>query len=177
MVFLKYLRSLKKSPKEARILILGLDNSGKTTCLKALADEEISQVIPTQGFNVKSVVTNGFKLNVWDVGGQKSIRPYWQNYFENTDALIYVVDSADRKRLEETALELGHLLEEDKLAGVPVMVFSNKCDLLNALSADEVAEELGLHMIRDRVWQIQACSAKTGEGLSQGIEWVVKHMK
>jgi len=74
-------------------------------------------------------------------------------------------------------LELGHLLDEDKLAGVPVMVFANKSDLLNALSADEVAEELNLHMIRDRVWQIQACSAKTGEGLNKGMEWVVKQLQ
>jgi ADP-ribosylation factor-like protein 3 len=52
--------------------------------------------MPTQGFNVKSVSKDGFKLNVWDVGGQREIRPYWRNYFDNTDALVYVIDSADR---------------------------------------------------------------------------------
>lgn len=52
--------------------------------------------MPTQGFNIKSVVKDGFKLNVWDVGGQREIRPYWRNYFDNTDALVYVIDSADR---------------------------------------------------------------------------------
>ena len=57
-----------------------------------------------QGFNIKSVTTQGFKLNVWDIGGQRRIRPYWRNYFENTDILIYVIDSTDRKRMEETSL-------------------------------------------------------------------------
>ena len=52
--------------------------------------------MPTQGFNIKSVQKDGFKLNVWDVGGQREIRPYWRNYFDNTDALVYVIDSADR---------------------------------------------------------------------------------
>ena len=74
--------------------------------------------MPTLGFNIKSVVKDGFKLNVWDVGGQREIRPYWRNYFDNTDALVYVIDSADRERLEEVNVELSRLLtEEEKLAG------------------------------------------------------------
>lgn len=65
--------------------------------------------MPTQGFNIKSLQQNEFKLNVWDIGGQKSIRPYWRNYFDQTDALVYVIDSADSRRIEETATELGQL--------------------------------------------------------------------
>lgn len=60
----------------------------------------------TQGFNIKSLMHEDFKLNVWDIGGQKSIRPYWRNYFDQTDALIYVIDSADRRRMEEVGLGL-----------------------------------------------------------------------
>ena len=120
---------------------------------------------------------DGFKLNVWDIGGQKAIRPYWRNYFEQTDAMVYVIDSADRKRIEETGLELADLLEEDKLSGVPVIVLANKQDLVTALSPDEVADALNLYSIRDRPWQIQACSAKTGEGLQDGMEWLVKQVR
>ncbi len=69
-------------------MVLGLDNSGKTTILKALSDETIDHIMPTQGFNIKSLMHAGFKLNVWDIGGQKSIRPYWRNYFDQTDALV-----------------------------------------------------------------------------------------
>eukprot|EP01035_Chromulina_nebulosa_P067428 gene67428-92367_t len=123
MGLLTLLKKLKKNDNEARILVLGLDNSGKTTILKKLSDEDISQIMPTQGFNIKTLVHDNFKLNVWDVGGQKSIRPYWKNYFDQTDALVYVIDAADKKRLEETGIELKALLEDEKLQNVPVLVF------------------------------------------------------
>lgn len=86
---LSILRKLKSAPdQEVRLLLLGLDNAGKTTLLKQLASEDISHITPTQGFNIKSVQSQGFKLNVWDIGGQRKIRPYWRNYFENTDILV-----------------------------------------------------------------------------------------
>lgn len=117
-----------------------------------------------------------FKLNVWDVGGQKSIRPYWRNYFDSTDAMIYVIDSADRRRMEETGIELQQLLEEDRLAGVPLLIFANKQDLLTALSPTEISEGLNLHSIRDRQWQILPCSAMNGEGLQEGFDFLLHEL-
>ncbi|KAF6256133.1 ARF-like GTPase [Scenedesmus sp. NREL 46B-D3] len=177
MGLLALLRKLRKSEGEARILVLGLDNAGKTTILKKLSDEDISTIMPTQGFNIKSLMHDGFKLNVWDIGGQKSIRPYWRNNFDSTDALVYVIDSADRKRIDECGVELAQLLEEEKMNGVPVLVLANKQDLLAALSADDIAESLNLFLIRDRPWQIQGCSAKDGAGLQEGMEWLVKQVR
>lgn len=175
MGLLSVLRRLKTTPEqEVRILLLGLDNAGKTTLLKQLAAEDISHITPTQGFNIKSVQTQGFKLSVWDIGGQRKIRPYWRNYFENTDLLIYVIDSGDRKRFEETAEELAELLEEDKLSMIPMLIFANKQDLMTAATPAELAEGLKLHTIRDRIWQIQACSALTSEGVQDGMEWLCK---
>ncbi|GFN79708.1 ADP-ribosylation factor-like protein 3 [Plakobranchus ocellatus] len=175
MGLLSLLRKLRSNPDlELRILLLGLDNAGKTTLLKVLASEDITHITPTQGFNIKSVQSKGFKLNVWDIGGQRRIRPYWKNYFENTDILIYVIDSADRKRFEETGEELTELFDEEKLAGVPVLVFANKQDLMNAAKSSEIAEGLNLNSIRDRAWQIQPCSAMTGEGVKEGIEWMTQ---
>ncbi|KAI5714215.1 hypothetical protein M8J76_013061 [Diaphorina citri] len=96
---LAILKKLRSSPeKELRILLLGLDNAGKTTILKTLASEDISHITPTQGFNIKSVQSEGFKLNVWDIGGQRKIRPYWRNYFDNTDILEILVQSNLDKR-------------------------------------------------------------------------------
>ncbi|GFH08449.1 uncharacterized protein HaLaN_03413, partial [Haematococcus lacustris] len=74
----------------------GLDNAGKTTIVKRLNGEDITTISPTLGFNIKSMSYRGFKLNIWDVGGQKTLRPYWRNYFEKTDGLIWVVDSAGK---------------------------------------------------------------------------------
>merc|ERR1711879_803736 len=162
---LSILKKMKAAEQEARILMLGLDNAGKTTILKKMSEEDISHIMPTQGFNIKTLVHEGFKLNVWDIGGQKTIRPYWSNYFEASDALIYVIDSSDRRRLEESGQELRELLAEDKLGGVPLLVYANKQDLLQASPADEISESLNLASISDRTWTIQACSAKEGSGL------------
>lgn len=175
MGLLSILRKLRNKPnQEVRILLLGLDNGGKTTLLKQLASEDINHITPTRGFNIKTVQSQGFRLNVWDIGGQRKIRSYWRNYFDNTDVLIYVIDSADRKRFEETGQELAELLDEEKLYGVPMLFFANKRDLMIAAEAAEIAEGLKLHTIRDRVWQIQSCSALTGEGVQEGINWVCK---
>mmetsp|Transcript_24074 Transcript_24074/g.42506 ORF Transcript_24074/g.42506 Transcript_24074/m.42506 type:complete len:188 (+) Transcript_24074:50-613(+) len=174
MGLLDMLRKLKRSDNEARVLVLGLDNAGKTTILKKMSSEDIDNIMPTQGFNIKSIQTDGFKLNVWDIGGQKTIRPYWRNYYDHTDALIYVVDSADTSRVDECTEELASLLKEPKLQGVPLLVFANKQDLLNAMTAAEVTESLQLN--DERAFQIQACSAKTGEGLPDGLEWLVEQM-
>jgi len=87
---------------------------------------------------------------------------------------VFVIDSADQDRLEEVNAEITKLLtEEDKLAGVPLLVYANKQDLLSAMSAEDIATGLNLTGIKDRSWQIQACSAKAGEGLSEGMEWLV----
>merc|ERR1712060_493993 len=115
MGLLQLLRNLKKDDQEYRILMLGLDNSGKTTALKQLAGEDVTHITPTQGFNIKSVQKSGFKLNVWDIGGQKHIRPYWKNYYQNTDAIVYMIDSSDERRVDEAAEELDTLLEEEEL--------------------------------------------------------------
>ena len=175
MGLLDLLKKLKKNEKEARLLVLGLDNSGKTTILKKLSDEDINHIMPTQGFNIKSLVHEGFKLNVWDIGGQKSIRPYWRNYYQHTDCLIYVVDSADRRRVEEAQTELKSLLDEEMLNDVPVLILANKQDLLNALAPDELSDALGLNEER-RTWHILGCSAKTGDGLQDAMEWVVEQV-
>ena len=110
MGLLDLIKKMKKTDKDARLLVLGLDNAGKTTILKKLSNEEVKHIQPTQGFNVKSLVQEGFKLNVWDIGGKKAIRKYWDNYFDETDALVYVVDSADSKRVGECQEVLKGLL-------------------------------------------------------------------
>ena len=174
MGLLNLLRKLKRDDTEARILVLGLDNSGKTTILKSLSEEDISTIMPTQGFNIKSLSQDGFKLHVWDIGGQRAIRPYWKNYFENTDALVYVVDSSDEERLKESTEELNNLLNEPDLSKIPLLVFANKQDLQFALDAEDILEHLNLTDIQFRTWNIQACSAITKEGLQEGMEWLVK---
>ena len=107
------LKKMKEKEKELRLLMLGLDNAGKTTVVKKFNGEDIDLISPTLGFNIKTLEYRGFKLNVWDVGGQTSLRSYWRNYFEQTDGLIWVVDSADRARLRDCKAELQTLLQQE----------------------------------------------------------------
>lgn len=118
----------------------GLDNAGKTTILKRFNGEPIDTISPTLGFNIKTLEHNGYTLNMWDVGGQRSLRSYWRNYFECTDGLVWVVDCADRMRLETCKEELEILLQEERLAGATLLVLANKQDLPGALSANEIKE-------------------------------------
>eukprot|EP01105_Mastigella_eilhardi_P028316 TRINITY_DN924_c0_g1_i3.p1 TRINITY_DN924_c0_g1~~TRINITY_DN924_c0_g1_i3.p1 ORF type:complete len:187 (-),score=60.84 TRINITY_DN924_c0_g1_i3:75-611(-) len=170
---LNFLRSLRKIDREVRLLLLGLDNAGKTTILKRLSNEDVKHVRTTQGFNVKSIHHDNYKINVWDIGGQQQIRQYWKNYFDGVNAMVYVIDSADETRLAESGDELSKLLQEEKLSGIPVLIFANKMDLANAMPPKQIAELLQLHLIREHAWEIKNCSAKDGTGLEDGLRWLV----
>ncbi|XP_039281602.1 ADP-ribosylation factor-like protein 2 [Nilaparvata lugens] len=122
---------------------------------------------------IDCVFFGSYKLNVWDVGGQKSLRSYWRNYFESTDGLIWVVDSADKRRLQDCAVELHKLLHEEKLAGATLLVFANKQDLPGALTAEEIRDVMNLNNIKTHHWIIIKSSAVTGENLLKGIDWLI----
>ncbi|KAL7413119.1 ARF/SAR [Mrakia frigida] len=173
MGLLTIIRKNRFKEKEMRILFLGLDNAGKTTILKKMNGEDIRTVSPTLGFEIKTFAHKGYTLNVWDVGGQRTLRPYWRNYFEQTDAVVWVVDSGDRLRMEDCKRELESLLVEDRLAGATLLIFANKQDVRNSMSSAEIKEALDLPSIKSHRWRIQPCSAVTGENLVEGLDWVV----
>eukprot|EP01088_Endostelium_zonatum_P015625 TRINITY_DN392_c0_g1_i2.p1 TRINITY_DN392_c0_g1~~TRINITY_DN392_c0_g1_i2.p1 ORF type:complete len:178 (-),score=37.79 TRINITY_DN392_c0_g1_i2:44-577(-) len=158
--------------KEARILMVGLDAAGKTTVLYKLKLGELVTTIPTIGFNVETVQYKNIHFTVWDVGGQDKIRPLWRHYYQNTQAVIFVVDSNDRERISEASEELQKMLREDELREAAVLVLANKQDLPNAMSVAEVTDKLGLHSMRNRKWYIQACCATSGDGLYEGLDWL-----
>ena len=163
--------------KEARILVLGLDNAGKTTILYRLQVGTVVSTIPTIGFNVETVTYKNIKFQVWDLGGQTSIRPYWRCYYPNTQAIIYVVDSSDVERVGTSRQEFHAILEEEELADAVVLVYANKQDLPGALSDAQITEGLGLTEIKDRQWAIFKTSAIKGEGLWEGMEWLSNTLK
>jgi ADP-ribosylation factor protein 1 len=159
--------------KEYRLLMLGLDAAGKTTLLFKLKLGEIQRTIPTIGFNVETVEYRNLKLTVWDVGGQGKIRPLWRHYYTGTQALIFVVDSndTDPSRIEEAKEEFHNLLAADELSDVIVLLFANKQDLPQAMTASQIAEKIQMSRVRQQ-WNIQACCATTGEGLHEGLDWL-----
>mmetsp|Transcript_903 Transcript_903/g.2804 ORF Transcript_903/g.2804 Transcript_903/m.2804 type:complete len:183 (+) Transcript_903:66-614(+) len=158
--------------KELRILMVGLDAAGKTTILYKLKLGEVVTTIPTIGFNVETVEYKNLSFTVWDVGGQDKIRPLWRHYYQGTNGLIFVVDSNDRDRVEAAQEELSKMLSEDEMRDAVLLVFANKQDLPNAMTAAEVTEKLGLHNMRNRQWFIQSSAANTGDGLYEGLDWL-----
>merc|ERR1712170_143725 len=163
--------------KEMQILILGLDAAEKTTILYKLKLGEVVTTVPTIGFNVETVEYKNINFTVWDVGGQDKIRPLWRHYFQNTQGLIFVIDSNDRERIAEANEELKKMLSEDELRDAALLVFANKQDLPNAMSVAEITDKLGLHSLRNRKWYIQSTCATSGEGLYEGLDWLSNALK
>ncbi|KAH8106357.1 GTP-binding protein [Cristinia sonorae] len=170
------IRKNRRKEREMRLLFLGLDNAGKTTILKKLNGEDITSISPTLGFNIKTFEHGRHTLNIWDIGGQQTLRPYWRNYFEQTDAIIWVVDASDRLRIEDCKAELQQLLSEDRLSGATLLVFANKQDIGNAMTGTDILKALELESIRSHDWKIQPCSAVTGEHVLDGIDWTVNNV-
>jgi len=152
--------------------MVGLDAAGKTTILYKLKLGEIVTTIPTIGFNVETVEYKNISFTVWDVGGQDKIRPLWRHYFQNTQGLIFVVDSNDKERVAESREELHKMLAEDELRDAVLLVFANKQDLPNAMAPGELTEKLGLNSLRNRRWYIQSTCATQGTGLYEGLDWL-----
>jgi small GTP-binding protein len=177
-------RMMKWGTKEMRILMVGLDAAGKTTILYKLKMGEVLSTIPTIGFNVETVSYKNIEFTVWDVGGQGKIRPLWRHYFQNTNGIIFVVDSSDLERIndkhgkEDNARdELHRMLSDELLRNSPLLVYANKQDLPHALTIQEITERLDLCQLRMRPWFIQSCCAVTGEGLYEGLDWLGDEME
>ena len=164
-----------RSNEQVRLLILGLDAAGKTTILYKMKLNETVNTIPTIGFNVETLQYKNLEFNCWDIGGQHKLRSLWQHYYDNTQGLIYVVDSNDASRLEEARESLHMILQEEAMRDVPVLIYANKMDLPNAMSVPQLSERLGLLNLRCK-WQIQASNAQRGDGLYEGMDWMAKNV-
>jgi len=173
----KALDTLNWGQKERKVLMVGLDAAGKTTVLYKFKCGEVVNTIPTIGFNVETVEYKNISFTMWDVGGQDKIRRLWRHYYIGTDAVIFVVDSNDRQRVETAREELHQLMEQTEMEGAHVLVFANKQDLPNAMSAAELTEKLQLSSFKRRQWYIQGACATTGDGLYEGMDWLSTTMR
>jgi small GTP-binding protein len=163
---------LFQRPLYALLQMLGLDAAGKTTILYKLKIGEVIATIPTIGFNVETVEYRNVTFQVWDVGGQDKIRKLWRHYYSGTHGIIFVVDSSDRERMDTVRKEFEEILGADEMRSAALLVYANKQDVPGALSTRAIAETLGLHKVRDRMWYIQATCGTSGEGLYAGLNWL-----
>ena len=139
--------------RDVRILLLGLDAAGKTTILYKLKMNETVNTIPTIGFNMETLQYKNVEFQCWDIGGQDKLRTLWRHYYEGSHAIIFVVDSADRERIQEAQDTLKMMLDSEELADAVLLVYANKQDLPGAMTTPEVVDKLGLFTLK-RKWFI-----------------------
>ena len=171
---LSALKKMKNAASEdeqnKKVLFLGLDNAGKSTLLFQMKDNKFADTVPTVGLNVESIKYRGMNFTLWDVSGQAT--RLWKHYFDKINAIIFVVDSSDRDRMQRASEELHKVIGDSELAHAPILIFANKQDIPDVMSKEEVYEALQLKEItesRKKDISFQSCSAKTGEGIWEGI--------
>lgn len=143
----KHLASASLEVPEKRILLLGLDNAGKTSILIQFKEKTfMPTAVPTIGLNIEQLEFQGVNLTFWDVGGQ-AVR-LWKHYFDSIDAIIYVVDSTDKERATRARDEVHKISRDPALAGVPFLLMINKIDLEDRrMSADELRRKLDVETL------------------------------
>ena len=163
--------------RDSGILILGLDNAGKTATLYAMKlGEVIEYTIPTIGFNLEEINVGRLNIKMWDIGGQDKLRKLWPHYFGQTDGIVFVLDSNDRDRFELAKEELHTLMSHKELNDKPFLVLANKQDLPNAASKGEVIELLGLETVTWLPWYVVECSATKNAKARVGFEWLAEQL-
>ena len=165
-----------------QVLILGLDDSGKTTLLEQLrhlysgtpAPRDL-RFPPTVGLNLGNLEVDRARLMFWDLGGQQGLRVLWDKYFSDAHALIYVMDSSDGVRIGESVSELDKLMADKELSEVPLLILCNKQDVEGALRGSVIEREVrdtgGVRPGRDV--KVQEISALNGDGIQQGLDWLL----
>ena len=159
--------------RKTNLVLRGLDAAGKTTILYQLKFGVKVNTISTLGFNIEQIDYRGFNMKIWDIG---HIPQKDSTYVDNTEAIIFVVDSNDISIIDEAKEVLQATLEDDELRNAILLVYANKQDLPNAIKPDELSRKLGLDKIRNRAWHIQGSSAATGDGLYEGLNWIVQEL-
>ena len=167
----KILDFFSRSRNNFKIIILGIQNAGKTTILYRLSIGQLVKTTPTIGSNVEEISYNNVKLQAWDLGGQESTRSMWNIYYANTDAVIYVIDTHD-ETYDDSKAQFYKLLENETLKNAVILIYANKQDLPGAKNVSDIIRIYELDTIKDHIWHIQPCSAQTGEGLITGMKWL-----
>jgi ADP-ribosylation factor related protein 1 len=131
----------------------------------------------TVGLNVGRIEAFNHNLVIWDLGGQTGLQSIWDKYYDESHAVIYVVDSANPARFLESKQALDRVLGARELFGAPVILMANKQDLPEATSPHDIGEDLGFGKVDSRSTKIVPVCAYTGQGLKESVEWLVETVK
>ncbi len=173
------------------VIMMGLDNAGKSTALYKMRTGNYCETVPTIGFNCEKIKgkinkSKDVVFTIWDVGGQERVRPLWRTYAKGADGIMFVVDSsADRESLEEAKLELAQLCKNSDTNTLPIVILANKQDLPNALSINHLYDYLTDELMlkndfkkltspnkTSRPIKIIGVCAITGDGLFESLDLI-----
>jgi small GTP-binding protein len=170
---------LFRQKKQFKIAVVGLDSAGKTTMLNFLRFEKHIETLPTIGVNVEVLKRENVNLSIFDLGGQLHFRNLWGTLMRGSSAIIFVLDSADRDRIEEAKSELWKVLLDPNYPDAPLLIVANKQDKEFAMSIQELVHAFGLdnpEKMGNRSWHIQPTVAITGVGVEEAIKWIVMEL-
>ncbi|XP_007664811.2 ADP-ribosylation factor-like protein 13B isoform X2 [Ornithorhynchus anatinus] len=168
--------------RKVTLVMVGLDNAGKTATAKGIQGECPEDVAPTVGFSKIDLRQGRFEVTIFDLGGGKRIRGIWKNYYAESYGVIFVVDSSDEERMEETRETMTEVLRHPRISGKPILVLANKQDKEGALAEADVIECLSLEKLVNEhkcLCQIEPCSAVMGYGkkidksIRKGLYWLL----
>ena len=164
-------KAFSKENVYAKILFLGLEDSGKTTLLYHKQLNQNITTVTTEGQNVEVLhPIEGLCMVIWDMGGQRSLRRKWEEHFVGADGIVLVVDSANQRRFDEVTEELSKLIENEDLEGIPICVLAHKQDLPNAEAPNDIVDRIGLREVASHDWRIYGTSTVTGTGIDTAFE-------
>nr|XP_008265309.1 ADP-ribosylation factor-like protein 13B isoform X3 [Oryctolagus cuniculus] len=173
---------LQQGNRKVTLVMVGLDNAGKTATAKGIQGEHPEDVAPTVGFSKINLRQGKFEVTIFDLGGGKRIRGIWKNYYAESYGVIFVVDSSDEERMEETKETMSEVLRHPRISGKPILVLANKQDKEGALGEADVIECLSLEKLVNEhkcLCQIEPCSAVLGYGkkidksIKKGLFWLL----
>lgn len=167
MYFNRIVRRIKKERAQLRILVLGLDNAGKTTILHKILSKPIESVRPTFGYQIYDVYYKAVSLIILDIGGQSMFVEYWSSYYEDVDGVVFVFDSSDSRSFVE---HIGYI--RSVLVSTPMLIFANKSDLNPMFNPNQFGKDFCELLKREDVRLIKCCGIK-GDGLEAGFDWIL----
>lgn len=180
-----WMKRWREPARKVTLVMVGLDNAGKTATVRGIQGENPQDVAPTVGFSKVDLKQGKFEVTIFDLGGGKRIRGIWKNYYSESHGVVFVVDSSDVQRIQETRDAMAEVLQHPRIAGKPVLVLANKQDREGALAEADIIENLSLEkLVNDNkcLCQIEPCSAVLGYGkkvdksIKKGLNWLLSNI-